>query len=275
MQWLYCCIYCVCEREGTGHSWWVLQGVLGSGVILALLSIKLNQPAGRTENPVLHPSVSQGLLFPEYLCWLLFPPLILFSSHSQNQKTSPRASPAKRDVSESPGWGWPRTGWEKGREGRMMLVSPSGELSWLWEADGKTNILCVWRRGALTGICHSEQGWTLCLELLAVFVGLLPKRSVLVFATQGWEPPGTPVNGAQESSKPATFHSSVEITVSIITALNPASVNAAGVGNVLINWESSCSLREVPGAALTSAHSVSVFTHRFTPPAAWLIYIHK
>lgn len=110
---------------------------------MALLSIKLNQPAGRTKNPVLHPSVSQGLLFPEYLCWLLFPPLILCSSHSQNQKTSPRASPAKRDVSESPGWCWPRTGWEKGREGRMMLVSPSGELSWLWEADGKTNILCV------------------------------------------------------------------------------------------------------------------------------------
>lgn len=69
-------------------------GVLGSGVILALLSIK---PAGRTKNPLLDPSVSQGLLFLEvpgkiFATFYFFP----LSAHSQSQKTPPRATQPRR-----------------------------------------------------------------------------------------------------------------------------------------------------------------------------------
>lgn len=58
------------------------------------------------------------------------------------------------------------------------------------------------------------------------------------------------------------------MTLSIIIPLKPASVNAGGAGNVVINGiEGAGGGRALRGAP-TSAHSVSVFTDRFTPPAA-------
>lgn len=102
----------------------------------------------------------------------------------------------------------------------------------------------------------------------AVYPCALPRRA------RAWdgEPPGSPINGAQ-SSKPVIFHFNclhsnpayTGITVSVIIPLKPASVNAGGVGNAVINGIE----RAGGGMSLRGAlTSVSVFTDRFTPPAA-------
>lgn len=188
--------------------------MLGSGVILALLSIKLNQPAGRTKNPVLHPSVSQGLLFPQVpgkiFPGCFFPPLILFSAHSPNQKTSPRATqPCKEGLSESPGW------WEKGERGQNdACVSLWGIVLAVGRGWENKQTLCV-TQGSPDRALVTQSKAGHCLELLAVFVGLQPAPAPQTICPclchSGMRTSGIPVNGAQESSKAATFHSSVEV----------------------------------------------------------------
>lgn len=79
-----------------------------------------------------------------------------------------------------------------------------------------------------------------------------------------------------ESSKPVTFHrncggsnpADMGITASILIPLKPASVSAGGVGNVVINGTERAGGGRSLRGALTGAHSVPVFTNRFTPPAA-------
>lgn len=122
-------------------------GVLGSAVILTLLSVKLNKPAGRTENPVLDPSVSQGLLFPEVPgksfapCFFSHSNPVLCTFPKPVNTTKSHHSTARRDVSscESPGRCWPGTVWpqaglshrERGeRAGRWLRLAP-GNCPWL------------------------------------------------------------------------------------------------------------------------------------------------
>lgn len=149
----YCAViillYLLCLEKGRdrsllGRQWECMRDVLGSGVILALLSIKPHKPAGRTKNPVLSP---RGCYFQKCLAKSLLPVFlptsnpVLCTFPKPVNTTKSHHSPVRRDVSicESPGWCWPGTVWPQagfshrergGRAGRWLCLPP-GNCPWL------------------------------------------------------------------------------------------------------------------------------------------------
>lgn len=181
-------------------------GVLGSGVILALLAIKLKKPAGRTKNPKLDPSVSQGLLLPQVpgkiFAGCFIPPLQPCSLHiPKAKKNITKSHPAPQEgtsVSPQDGAGQGQGGLshrERGNRGQnharvsLQGIVPGYSMSWLWE---NKHILLVTQGSPQKGfVTQSKAGhsalssWQTGLCLWDCNEPLLPKLSVLGFALQG------------------------------------------------------------------------------------------
>lgn len=137
--------------------------MLGSGVILALLSIKLHKPAGRTKKKpqCWTPLSPRGCYFQKCLAKSLLPgvyfPSLIFctSPKPENTTRSPPALQEGTSVSPQDGAGQgqsgPKLGFPTGKGERghndacdsLQGIVPGYSMSWLWEEDEKTNTSSV------------------------------------------------------------------------------------------------------------------------------------